>query len=183
MGKTDVYLEFGSGGSTVEAVQATRQVISVENDRRFLSAVERKVRDLGPLRASFHPVFVNTGWTEKWGRPPLPLASKNRLARWRKYSSTPWQKLEQLQLVPDFIFIDGRFRAASVLESLLRLPAGAECIFMLDDFTRRRAHYERVLPFTSDAQVIGRSLVFRQDRNLNVQACKTALSRAQADPE
>jgi hypothetical protein len=109
-----------------------------------------------------------------WGR---------RLRQWREYTAAPWISLERLSLEPDFVFVDGRFRAASVLESLLRLPREANCIFMLDDFEGRQDHYGVILPFAADVERTGRALVFRRSPELDRKDCTQALVRAQRDPE
>jgi hypothetical protein len=178
-----VYLEYGSGGSTVEAVRSAEQVISVETDGRFLAAVERKVAETADANAAFRPLHVDIGWTEKWGRPPFPWPSPGRLARWRRYTSAPWLVLAEMNLVPDFIFVDGRFRAASVLESFLRLPDSTQCLFMLDDFESRTKHYGIVLKFAVGVEAADRAIVFRRDPNFDRQECAKQLARLQANPE
>ena len=179
---SSVYLEYGSGGSTVEAAKSVDQLISVESDRRYLSAVERRVASVDGSTASFHPVHADIGVTTAWGRPLLTRKSNSRLQRWRGYSEAPWPLLDQLGLVPDFIFVDGRFRVACILESFLRLPRGAECRFMLDDFELRRDEYDGFLPFATDVTPAGRALTFRRAPDIDRTACERLLRQFQADP-
>ena len=182
IGRSNIYLEYGSGGSTVEAVRSAAQVMSVDTDRRYLAAVEAKVAAL-EAPATFHPIFVDIGWTGKWGRPLIGRKSQPRLERWRQYPSAPWVRLEELGLVPDFIFVDGRFRTASVLESFLRLPAGADCLFMLDDFDGRTSRYGEALGFATEIQTFDRTVTFRRDSAFDRERCRELLQLYYRDPE
>lgn len=178
-----VYLEYGTGGSTVEAVRTAKLVISVETDERYLRAVEKKVSEVASPRATFHPLLANIGMTVAWGRPLIPWPTRKRLARWSTYAAAPWQLADELKAVPDFIFVDGRFRAACVLESFLRLPDNADCLFMLDDFELRESHYEPALAFATDVEPAGKSIVFRRDPKFDRSAARLMLARCQANPE
>ncbi|WP_147414293.1 hypothetical protein [Sphingomonas gilva] len=181
MAHAKVYLEYGAGGSTVEAVQSAAHVVSVETDGRYLAAVARRVAGIAG-RGAFHPVHVDIGWTSKWGQPVVTRRSSARLARWRRYPSAPWAVLEKEGLVPDFIFVDGRFRLASVLESLLRLPDGSDCLIMFDDFEGRAATYGRVLEFAEDVQRLDGTIAFRRRRDFDRAQCRRYLDSAQGDP-
>lgn len=180
--RSRVYLEYGAGGSTVEAARSVPHVISVDTDRRYLEAVERKVSAIAG-RGDFHPVHVDIGWTVMWGRPLLRGKSQARAERWRNYPAAPWNLLGELGLVPDFIFIDGRFRAASVLESFLRLPPGADCLFMLDDFDARTSAYGRALRFAIGIEEFDRTIIFRRDEDLDRDACRNLLQILYSNPE
>ena len=59
------YIEYGSGGSTVLACQLGKPVISIDSDRRFLNAVERKLR--GGLRNDQRLMPVDIGLTGMLG--------------------------------------------------------------------------------------------------------------------
>jgi hypothetical protein len=180
--RTTVYLEYGSGGSTIEALQGAMHVYSVESDKLFLDLVARQA-GTAVAKGSFHPVHVDHGWTTKWGRPLFTWRTAERLDRWGKYTAAPWALIEQAGLVPDFIFVDGRFRVASVLESLLRLPQGADCLFMLDDFRQRSNAYSAVLRFATDVERCGRALVFRRRPDFNACECAKILLTYARDPD
>lgn len=177
-----VYLEYGSGGSTVEAARAGVRIVSVDNDRAFMAAVAKKVAEVPGADARFQPIHIDIGWTEKWGRPLDELRTRRNLERWRRYTQAPWECLEAQGLTPDFVVVDGRFRVACVLETLLRLPDGSNCAVMLDDFAGRQKAYAAVLQF-ADAEPVGRALVLRRKAGFDRAACAQALRAAQADPE
>lgn len=177
----DVYLEYGAGGSTLEAVGRVRHVVSVETDRRYMDAVAARV-SAAPGGATFHPVPVDIGWTSKWGRPVMATPTRHRVGRWREYPAAPWALLEQRALVPDFIFVDGRFRVASILESFCRLPEGSDCLIMLDDYERRADIYGAVLPFAEQVETAGRAIAFRRKQSFDRAQCLRVLDAAYADP-
>lgn len=176
-----VYLEYGAGGSTVEAIGSVPFVVSVETDVRYLRAVEKKVATV-ENRGEFNPVAVDIGWTSKWGQPVVTRRSTSRLERWRRYPSAPWALLEERGKIPDFVLVDGRFRLASMLESLLRLPDGADCLFMFDDFEARKGTYGAVLAFADDVQRLDGTIAFRRRPVFDRAECARLLERAYSDP-
>jgi hypothetical protein len=180
---SNVYLEYGSGGSTVEAVQVATHVVTVESDRRYLSAVERRVASTPGATKSFHPIHGNIGLTTAWGYPLVTRKSLARLDRWQRYTSSPWSLLDKLELVPDFILVDGRFRAACVLQSFLRLPAHSDCLFMIDDFKRRSSRYGAFLPFATDLEYVDEALMFRRLPDFDRDECRRLLEDRLRDPK
>lgn len=150
--KANVYLEYGAGGSTLEAVRRVKTVISVDNDRVFLRCVGVKARNQALGR--FCAVYANIGTVMDWGIPKHQQRTPSRLRRWRAYSAAPWQLIERLGLVPDFILIDGRFRVSCTLECLLRVPSQTH--FLFDDFNQRREMYGAIIEFVADVKSHGR---------------------------
>lgn len=179
--RSAVYLEYGAGGSTVEAMRSARHVISVETDRRYLRAVEAKVAALHG-GAAFYPVHADIGWTSRWGQPLLTGSTARNMRRWRCYPAAPWHVLERLDLTPDFILVDGRFRVASVLESFVRLPDGSDCLIMLDDFETRPAAYQTVLRFAEAPEILDGAIAIRRKRTFDRTECLARLEEAYADP-
>lgn len=181
--KARVYLEYGSGGSTLEAVRVADHVLTVESDRRYLSAVERRVAQLDDAKASFHPIHGDIGLTTGWGYPLFNRKSNARLGRWRRYTSAPWDLLDGLKLVPDFILVDGRFRPACVLQSFLRLPPDRDCLFMVDDFKRRSSRYGAFLPFATDVEYEEEAIFFRRAPDFDRDKCEQLLAVKLRDPK
>lgn len=180
---SNVYLEYGSGGSTVEAVKLASHVVTVESDHRYLLAVERRIATIPGEKAAFYPIHGDIGLTTAWGYPLFTRKSLTRLAGWRGYTSSPWQLLDRLGLVPDFILVDGRFRPACVLQSFLRLPAGSRCLFMMDDFKRRSSRYGAFLPFATDLEYVDEALIFRRAPDFDRAECEKLLEMRLADPK
>lgn len=178
--RTNVMIEYGAGGSTVEAVRHVSVLLSVETDSRYLNAVAARLRDIDGC-AAFHPVFVDIGLTWSWGLPVATRATQTRLAKWRTYPAAPWRELERLGAVPDLVFVDGRFRVACVLESLVRLPDGANCRFLMDDFVGREDAYGAVMDFITDVGYHDRMISFQRKDSFDRQRCAAMLEAFYSD--
>jgi hypothetical protein len=163
--RIDTYLEYGAGESTKLALQIAHVVLSVENDREFLAGINN------PGSAVFHPIYVNTGSTVQWGHPRFNRPTRRRVNRWKKYPQAPWDIMGHLGLVPDFILVDGRFRVACVLESLLRLPTKSGCQFLVDDFFDREESYSPMLEFVCDVQSHDRAVSFKPASDFSRDRC------------
>ncbi|MET3579427.1 hypothetical protein ABID19_002458 [Mesorhizobium robiniae] len=175
MAKASSYLEFGSGGSTVLAAQTVRgPVCSVESDKKFLRAVQRKIASLDLPAPNM--IFADTGLTGRWGHPIRPWYSR----KWRDYAEAPWLKMSAL---PDVILIDGRFRAACALSTLLHFSeSGKVATVIIDDYDdyEHRPNYTLVEEFAYAPVRIGRSLVFKTGR-VNRGKCLSVLERLYRD--
>lgn len=153
MEKASSYLEFGSGGSTVLAASTVQgPVRSVESDRKFLDAVEAKIAKAGLRKPT--TIYADIGLTGPWGYPVQPWYS----GRWRRYVDLVWTDMPE---APDLILIDGRFRAACALASMLHLARrGKKATIILDDYVGR-ASYQVVERFATKPRMAGRSLTFQ----------------------
>jgi hypothetical protein len=127
------YLEFGCGGSTVLAASlGIPKVTSVDSDPAWMD----KVASQPQVKAiQFQPVLINLGPTKDWGRPQ----DSRQAFGWPAYSSAVWDQLTQ---APGLVLIDGRFRVACALQTLLHCPAKTTLAF--HDFWPRE-HYHCVL--------------------------------------
>lgn len=123
------YLEFGSGGSTREAVrQGVARVTSIESDAAWLRAVAA-CPDV--QAAGVELVHVDIGPTGKWGFP----VGFDHATRWPDYPRALGDR------TPDTVLVDGRFRVACAMNALARLDDGF--VLLVHDYNRR-PHY-RVL--------------------------------------
>jgi hypothetical protein len=176
---TSCYLEFGSGGSTVFARRFVDCLVSVESDKRFARAVEAAL-EADPSRAEVIVIPVNIGLTEEWGRPVFKTPTARRILRWQAYPKAPWKLLSDRGIQPDFVFIDGRFRLACALETLLNLRPDNSCPLVMDDY-ESRPHYTAVEQFADLAEMHGRMGVFRKKSGMDADGCKRLLEAAYAD--
>jgi hypothetical protein len=177
--QTRNYLEYGSGGSTLLAHQHVKNLVSVESDRRFLRAVERKLsrQRLGAETVLIH---VNIGLTEHWGKPVFTKPTTRRVHRWQRYAKAPWNFFRRRQIEPDLVLIDGRFRAACALESLLALNDDSPCRILMDDYVTRD-EYKAVEEVADLTEMKGRMAVFRMRPNMNRARCQELLELFYAD--
>lgn len=156
------YLEFGSGGSTLAAAKSGVKTLSVEGDPVYARLVRQCVEHAGNIEV----IHVDIGLTREWSRPAITWRTKGRLERWRKYYEAPFGRLEELGWFPDFIFIDGRFRRACILETARRATAAnCQATIMVDDyFLPGREHYHRVERWLGRPQPRGRAAIFELER-------------------
>jgi hypothetical protein len=158
------YLEYGSGGSTICANRRVNILVSVDSDRNFLAAVQRVLaadamaRERRESRSGMTKlIYVNIGLTVEWGTPAFTRPTPRRVHRWEDYPSAPWRYLRSIDQQPDLILVDGRFRVACVLESLLSLSPSSDTRILLDDYISR-PHYH-VLDRFADVETVGRMAV------------------------
>jgi hypothetical protein len=129
------YLEYGAGGSTVYACNEAKVpfIISVDTDPLWVNNVSQSL-----TRNPASGVVVqlcDLGEVEAWGFPK----SKDKIGDFWRYMSIPWDLARSNRLVPDLIFIDGRFRVASFLYSLLNARVGTTILF--DDYMNRPEYF------------------------------------------
>lgn len=124
-----VILEYGSGGSTeLAATMPDKYVMSVESDRDWARALRQKIHGSKP-RSHVAVHHVDIGETGDWGRA---LTDKD----WRNFHRYPNDIWDQSFFRhPDVILIDGRFRTACLVTTLLRAERPVTILF--DDYTGR----------------------------------------------
>jgi hypothetical protein len=153
------YLEFGSGGSTIQAAELEIPTLSVEADSFFASAVRRAL----PPNASVEIIDIRIGLTGKWSRPIFTFPSRRRLTRWARYSSAPFVRLKQLGWFPDLVLVDGRFRRACALTCASEAYSYQGSINLLFDdyFNSDREHYRSVQQWLGAPTRLGRAALFK----------------------
>jgi hypothetical protein len=104
--------------------------MSVESDYKFLINILQEISLLNGNH-SIIPVFVNIGQTKEWGHP----IDKSNQINWYEYSIKPWQILNNANIYPDLILIDGRFRVACMLATMASISKPTRIIF--DDYVGR----------------------------------------------
>lgn len=117
---TKRYGEYGVGESTVfAAADPERSVVAIDSDASWISRVGKVVDE---ERVAL--VHVDIGPVGDWGRP---LDYRNRSA-FAEYPSSLWNLGSDF----DLVLIDGRFRVACLLRSLLEARPGTKLLF--DDY-------------------------------------------------
>lgn len=150
--RNEVILEYGSGASTVLASQlGQKEVFSVESDVNWARNMELWFQE-NPTTANVHIHHVDIGPTIAWGIP------KNRAKSgdWYKYPLSVWERKDFRQ--PGVVLIDGRFRPACFLVSLLMTDGELDILF--DDY-KPRPEYSLVEEFAQLVEMRGRMARFR----------------------
>jgi hypothetical protein len=147
------YAEFGTGGSTLLAVEAGFEaIVGVESDAAWARAV-REHAAVSPAvaegRASI--LHADLGPVGDWGTPRRENARLFPL-----YVSTMWEEWARREAFPDLVLVDGRFRVACALSVALLAaarPAGAEPpLILVHDYTGQRPQYAPMLRFLDLAE-------------------------------
>jgi len=149
LNSTKLYLEFGSGGSTVLANRLGVPSITVESDRFYAAVVRRALPS--PQHATI--LTPGMGFTGPWGMPIFSRGTKGP-----RYVGAPFSLLADR--FPDLIFVDGRYRVACVLESARQaVAAKATATVLLDDYEGRPA-YHVLEQHLGKPELIGRAAKF-----------------------
>jgi hypothetical protein len=115
-----------------------------------------------------------------WGMPAYTGRTARRVRRWANYPAAPWRYLQSINQHPDLVLVDGRFRAACVLESLLNLQPMSGWQILVDDYAGR-PHYHVVERFC-DMRLVGRMAVLRPQRSFDASDCRRLLENYRLDP-
>tara|TARA_X000000950_G_C13639734_1_gene547090 strand:+ start:83 stop:691 length:609 start_codon:yes stop_codon:yes gene_type:complete len=155
-----VVLEFGTGGSTILALESNPDsvVYGCETDfewlaRLMLHASEKK------LQGRLFPVYLNIGPTGKWGAPMFDdtIFTGRRMMSLLNTAITPWNTMDAHGVNPDFVFIDGRWRKACFLSSLLFCKSSM--MILWDDYADR-PQYHIFDEIIKPVEMIGRSALY-----------------------
>lgn len=128
------YLEYGCGGSTIYCANVARvpTIISVESDEAWIANVREAI---GASDVNIVLEHCDIGAVREWGKPKTP----EKINDYWMYMSKPWHAARTLDCTVDTILVDGRFRVASFLFSLLSAPVGATILF--DDYFDRPKYF------------------------------------------
>ncbi|KAA2213767.1 hypothetical protein [Teichococcus oryzae] len=139
------YAEFGTGGSTLEAVRSGFDtVVAVDSDRNWVQALSRHDELRPAIRAGRLSILHGQiGPTGAWGGP----VGTDTMKQWPNYVATQWKAWAERGESPDLLFVDGRFRVACALSALLACPDAPPRLMMHDMLPERLRGYGAVLEF------------------------------------
>ncbi len=145
-----VILEYGSGGSTVEAADLGKPVFSVESDAAWCGKMQAWfAANPGRARTVLH--HADIGPTGEWGMP----TDQDQYRKFPGYAQSVWDRDDFA--APDVVLVDGRFRVACFATTFLRTTRPVKVLF--DDYADRPGYHivERLAPVTAWA---GRMAIF-----------------------
>ena len=124
------YLEYGCGGSTTVAAKlGVKNIIYCDSSSDWIDSVSAIVTPYPDIKS--YPIYVDIGEVGGWGRPK----DRSKAFLWKNYCYQPWVIAKKNNIEPQLILIDGRFRVACFMVSLLSARAGTQILF--DDFCDR----------------------------------------------
>ena len=101
------YFEYGVGGSTVHAsINSSAIIRGVDSSREWISKVNKLTKT-----SQVNLTYIDIGPIGKWGNP----ANNKTKHLWPNYSL----HINHTDITPDFILVDGRFRVACIIQSIL----------------------------------------------------------------
>jgi len=166
LSKATNYLEFGSGGSTIEVLKSNniKSIYSIENDITWYNRLTNIVKDNSldkdkEFNFIYIPMKVKKNF---WGHPTKQVSESVH----RSYTDILYNLDMDKLLNFDLILIDGRYRVACLLK-LYELISD-NCIILFDDFLNRDI-YHIVLDYYT---IIEKGL----DNRMVVMVKKTALT-------
>ncbi len=165
MNKSNVYLEFGSGGSTFEALKSPiKKVFSIESS---LSWTER-MKSWAFIKKSIEQerldlIYINIGETTLFSYPD----NIEHKEKFPDYSNI--LNKNTINKNVDTVLVDGRFRVACVLNTILNCSAGV--IIIIHDFWNRK-HYHVVLKYLDTIEKTHTLGVFKIKQNINIDEIK-----------
>lgn len=163
------YLEFGMGGSTLFAASlGVKRIVSVDSDPEWISRIADSIATFRKT-SEIDLIHCDIGPTGSWGMP----INQEGMANWPQYFHEPWKRFAAVHIVPDLIYVDGRFRVACTLYSILRLHLAYTSLgrgktrIMIHDFNNR-PHYHKVTDYAQIVEQFNTLAVFELRKSFSV---------------
>jgi len=137
--KSEAYLEFGSGGSTIRALIKTQGIVlSTESSKEWLQVMRRyyfvRQKEKSGRLVFFH---ADIGKTGAHGKP----INDDNMDKFPDYSTGIFRTLDPEQISHiDTVLVDGRFRVACVLKTIIECHSNKRLIILVHDFHREKYH-------------------------------------------
>jgi hypothetical protein len=130
------YLEFGVGGSTLRAIQKSKaNIFAVESSLDWLNQMRKYLVFRYFENKRLHIFQVNIGPTRDWGYPEID----NDQNLFEAYSSNIFEAIDSKAI--DLVLIDGRFRVACILKTILSCYKNKNMKILIHDFWSRNQYH------------------------------------------
>lgn len=164
--KAEHYLEFGTGGSTLfSLINSSVKIDSVDTNEPWISFIKKyKIvhNNLGN-RLKIH--FVDIGPTKYWGYPVNDDAKE----KFPNFSSKIFEITDPSQY--DLILVDGRFRVACALQSIINCYQNKNLRILIHDYSLRN-EYTAVEKFLDVVESQKTLFVFKVKEGVNIDEVK-----------
>lgn len=135
-----IYLEFGSGGSTIAALKFSEgQIYSVESSNEWIKTLRQKNEIINNSEKSrrLNLIHADIGNVGMFGTP-IVSENETNLERFLNYSQKIFSEYSKVKFA-DVILIDGRFRVACCLSTLLE--TNEDAVIILHDYWNRPGYH------------------------------------------
>jgi len=173
--KSSVYLEFGMGGSTLRAIQKSKvKIYTVESSPEWITAMREYIiiRYFENKRLFIFPVHI--GQTRAWG---YPETDDNR--NFPAYSSNVFKFVDKAAI--DLVFVDGRFRVACALKTILECHMNDSLELLFHDFWNREK-YRVVLKYLDTLDRADTLGAFSIKKNIELESARNDYEAYKFDP-
>lgn len=154
-------LEYGAGGSTIFALRISDStLVTTESDANWLKLVNKKVGEIPGAASRLHALHADIGETKEWGYP----TNENNWKNYWKYPIEAWNYCAKNDIKPTVVLIDGRFRRACFMATLIN--SKVPCTILFDDYLDR-PHYHSIEKFLQPSKIIDRLAVFEFSSSFN----------------
>ena len=131
--KCTTYLEYGCGGSTIMAANmGVSHIYYVDTSEEWLKKVEY---ELNKKLLDNRGIWCDVGPVQDWG---IPIGN-SKIQNWKNYCYAPWEFVFEYGNTPQLVMVDGRFRIASFLVSLIL--SEPETVILFDDYKDREYYH------------------------------------------
>ncbi len=157
LNKATTYFEFGSGGSTYQALTRNNitKVYSVESDLLWytkLNELIEKNKNLKKDKLNFFLIDLKCK-PNTWGNPGINCKTEDMI----RYSNSINELSTEEKSNIDLVLIDGRFRVACCLKCFSSIKDN--CLIIFDDFLNRKQYhivleYFDIIKITRDKRMV-----------------------------
>jgi hypothetical protein len=176
------YLEFGTGGSTLMAVQRGNTVVSVESDPVWAAGVRAHCEIAEAIAAGRVTILhADVGPVGEFGHP----RGRNHIDHWNSYLYLPWNEWSKRGAAPDLVYVDGRFRVACCMSVIMALgqkfASGTMPLVLMHDITDDRPFYKPVFDFFETVEAVESLYLMRVRPDVSCTTALAAMLRHQND--
>jgi hypothetical protein len=183
LSRSQSYVEFGCGGSTLLAVRSPVKTIwSVENDPAWIERIRRHPEIAGAEREGRLVIWpADIGPTKAYGYPATPWWRLFRSAhrdKWPSYYESIWSEADAA--AADLFLVDGRFRVASALA--VAMHCGDQARVLVHDFTGR-PEYRALLEVYDKVRQVRSLAVLRRKPDANAELIGALVTKFRHRPD
>ena len=160
------HLEFGLGGSTIfSLLESKAEIISVDTNEKWIGFIKRYKIIKNNLSSRLKIFYVDIGPTKSWGFP----LNENHKEKFPGFSSQIFEMIDCNEI--DSVLIDGRFRIACALQTILNCHHNQNLKILFHDYSIRDDYkiIEKYLEIINSERTL---FVFRMKQNIDVEEIK-----------
>ena len=168
LNKSEVFLEYGSGSSTLLAHKLNKNFFTVEGDKNFFNYMKKKINSNKILFKSLGIVsYYSIPIDSKFDYDLKKISSKQKI-RVKNYCNGILEEFDEKKIIPDLILVDGRYRNLTGLY-LYNFFKNKNIKFKIifDDYVNRK-HYHILDKFFEIDKFERFGLATKLKENLNV---------------